>query len=152
MHQLITFNGVATPASSEDVYTIMPGQDGLDYVVVLNEQKERVWQKYVYSQEVDVSFESPKLYEDFPMEMEEDPQPNQVTKNVRFNLNQTTKIIKPKLKVVKKATTTDGDQAPKQLSAYHAFISTFLTNNAHIGYKERMAAANGAWKEYKATL
>lgn len=148
MFQLMTASGEVVPAGEEDLYTIMQGHDSYDWIIVLDEHKRKIWKKYVYTQEDDVCLDPPEIYEDMDVDMEKIVQEKvKGEKVVRFLPNDDSE--KPKSKKKKSALTTEIE---KPLSPYHSFIQEFLRTNPNIAYKERMAAANNAWKEFKATL
>ena len=144
MLQLMTASGEVIPAADEDLYTIMQGHDSYDWIIVLDEYKRKMWKKYVYTQEDDVCLDPPEIHEDMDVDMEKIVQEKvKREKAVRFLPNEDFEKLKSK----KKKTT----EIEKPLSPYHSFIKEFLRNNPNIAYKERMAAANSAWKEFRAT-
>ena len=148
MLQLMTASGEVIPADDEDLYTIMRGHDSYDWIIMLDENKRKIWKKYVYTQEDDVFLDPPEIYEDMDVDMEKIVQEKvKGAKTVRFLPNDDSE--KPKSKKKKVAST---NEIEKPLSPYHSFIQEFLRTNPNITYKERMAAANSAWKDFKATL
>lgn len=148
MLQLMTASGEVVPADDEDLYTIMQGHDSYDWIIVLDEKKRKIWKKYVYTQEDDVSLDPPEIYEDMDVDLEMVQEKIKKEKVVRFMPTSEDDPGKSKQKKRKGAPS----EVEKPLSPYHSFIQEFLRNNPSIVYKERMAAANSAWKAFKAEL
>lgn len=147
MLQLMTASGEVVPADEEDLYTIMQGHDSYDWIIVLDDKKRKIWKKYVYTQEDDVSIEPPEIYEDMDVDLEMVQEKIKKEKVVRFMPTSDD----PEKSKQKKRKAAQSD-VEKPLSPYHSFIQEFLRNNPNIVYKERMAAANSAWKAFKVEL
>lgn len=44
--RIITVDGLALAADKEDIYSIIPGSDGYDYIVELDENRSKIWNLY----------------------------------------------------------------------------------------------------------